>query len=165
MVNLTVMDTLLRSHLLISFPQVGGRATELPSLRSSGDALQPLWEPRHTQMGFPVCLLSRRRSTEPAGNPKCSRPALCAGRWLCMQTSISSHQKVMSVSADPSHILARACAPGLPLPFSVRAGKKSSVFSTTACIFLSPLALATRAVKGHNRLLSNQDTPLLPDRD
>lgn len=30
--------------------------------------------------------------------------------------------------------------------------------------FLSPLALAACAVKGHNSLLSNQDTPLLADR-
>lgn len=43
--------------------------------------------------------------------------------------------QVMSISVDLPHILARVCAPGLPLPFSVRTGKRSSVFSTTACIF------------------------------
>lgn len=77
MVNLTVMDMLLRSHLLISFPQVGGRATELPSLgRRSGDALQPLQEQTHTD-GLLPCLLTKQETTHRACcEPKMQVPHL-----------------------------------------------------------------------------------------
>lgn len=74
MVNLTVMDTLLRSHLLISFPQVGGRATELPSPgRRSGDALQPLQEQTHVQTGFHL-LAEREMIYRACQEPKMQLP-------------------------------------------------------------------------------------------
>lgn len=150
-VNLTVMDMLLRSHLLISFPQVGGRATELPSLgRRSGDALQPLQEQAHTHTdGLLPCLLTEH-SDILGHNPKCSCPSCHTQRWLCSQTSILPPKKVVCVCVDIPHT-------SLGYPFLARTGKTQSFQQLLA---FSQLQMLSKAPE----MLSSQDTPLLIDR-
>lgn len=115
------MDMLLRSHLLISFPQVGGRATELPSPgRRSGDALQPLQEQAHTD-GLLPCLLTeqQRQPAEPAVSPKCSCPFCHTQSCLCSQTSIFPPKTCsVCVCVDIPHTLG--------YPFLARTGKSQS---------------------------------------
>lgn len=151
------MDTLLRSHLLISFPQVGGRATELPSPGRSGDALQPLREWRRTQMGFPVCSLGRRRSTEPARNLKCSRPLLHMGRWLCSQTSIlpPPQKSRPFLWTFPTSLPERVL---LAYHFPSRSGQGRSPRSSQPL-----LAFSEPACSGYT-CCQRQDAALLPDR-
>lgn len=146
------MDMLLRSHLLISFPQVGGRATELPSLgRRSGDALQPLQEQTHTDGLLPCLLITHRTSCEPKTRLPLAphtEVSLLTDKHLASQKSSVCFVWTFSTSLLKPVLLG--------YPFLARTGKPQS----SQLLALSEPHMLSKA----REMLSRQDTPLLIDR-
>lgn len=147
------MDMLLRSHLLISFPQVGGRATELPSLgRRSGDALQPLQEQAHTD-GLLPWLLTEQQTTRGA----CCEPKMQLLLLPHTEVSLLTHKHLASQKKSFMFVYVLAERVLLGYPLLARTGKSQS---SQQLLALSEPHMLSKA----REMLSSQDTPVLIDR-